>query len=108
MIFCYIASKFLIDHDILLHRLEISFGLSGPPLLWFRYHLTDRTQMVILGDSRTSWVPVKFGVPQGSVLGPLLYIMFTANILLSMLNTRPLVISMLTMFRPLFMASLLT
>ena len=70
----------MVDHDILLHRLEISFGLSGPPLLWFRSYLTDRTQMVILGDSRTSSVPVKFGVPQGSVLGPLLYIMFTADI----------------------------
>ena len=54
----------MVDHDILLNRLEISFGLSGPPLLWFRSYLTNRTQMVILGDSRTSWVPVKFGVPQ--------------------------------------------
>src|SRR5688572_16493482 len=46
----------MVDHDILLHRLEISFGLSGLPLLWFHSYLTDRTQMVILGDSRTSWV----------------------------------------------------
>ena len=86
----------MVDHNILLHRLEISFGLSGPPLLWFRSYLTDRTQMVILGDSRTSWVPVKCGVPQGSVLGPLLYIMFTADI--PLLFAKLLVISMLTMF----------
>src|SRR5688572_15063710 len=43
-------------------------------------NLTDRSQMVILGDSHTVWVPVKFGVPQGSVRGPLLYILFTADI----------------------------
>src|SRR6218665_3069916 len=64
----------------LLQRLETSFGLSGSPLNWFRSYLSDRSQMVVLGDTRSSWVPVQFGVPHGSVLGPLLYILFTADI----------------------------
>src|SRR6218665_1370498 len=64
----------------LLQRLETSFGLCGSPLNWFRSYLCDRSQMVVLGDTRSSWVPVQFGVPQGSVLGPLLYILFTADI----------------------------
>src|SRR5688572_32072360 len=70
----------MVDHEILLQRLELSCGLSGILLLWFKSYLTDRTQMVALGDSRTEWVGVKFGVPQGSVLGPILYILFTADI----------------------------
>src|SRR6218665_1235054 len=70
----------MVDHVILLQPLETSFGLSGSPLNWFRSYLSDRSQMVVLGDTRSSWVPVQFGVPQGSVLGPLLYILFTADI----------------------------
>src|SRR6218665_3908906 len=64
----------MLDHEILLQR------LSGSPLSWFRSYLSDRSQMVVLGDTCSSWVPVQFGVPQGSVLGPLLYILFTADI----------------------------
>src|SRR6218665_2893090 len=72
----------MVDHEILLQRLETSFGLSGSPLRpnWFRSYLSDRSQMVVLGDTRSSWVPVQFGVRQGCVLGPLLYILFAADI----------------------------
>ena len=70
-----VSSAFdMVDHEILLQRLETSCGLKGSPLLRLRSYLSDRTQMIISGDSRTQWVPVKLGVPQGSVLGPLLFI----------------------------------
>ena len=70
----------MVDHEILLRRLQLSFGLSGIPLRWFKSYLSDRSQMVVLGDSRSQWVEIKLGVPHGSVLGPILYILFTADI----------------------------
>src|SRR6218665_1187583 len=61
----------MVDHDILLQRLETSCGIRGNPFLWLESYLSGRTQMVICGDTRIPWVLVKYGVPQGSVLGPL-------------------------------------
>jgi len=76
-----VSSAFdMVDHEILLQRLEISCGIKGTPLLWFRSYLSERSQMIISGNSRTQWVPIKLGVPQGSVLGPLLFILYTADI----------------------------
>ena len=59
-----------VDHDTLLTRLRLSYGLTGAVLNWFKSYLTGRTQSVRCSSSHSSYLPVLFGVPQGSVLGP--------------------------------------
>ena len=66
-----------IDHKILLDRLESLYGFCGTALSWFKSHLTGRTQMVTI-DNNSSKPPIFcFGVPQGSVRGPVLFILCT-------------------------------
>ena len=64
----------IVDHEILLHRLRSSFGIGGVILDWIVSFLTNRTQAVVFRSERSSVCRLNCGVPQGSVLGPLLFI----------------------------------
>ena len=66
-----------IDHTILLSRLDDWFGVTGKALNWFKLYLTGRCQRIKLGDCLYSKGDLKFGVPQGSVLGPLPFTLYT-------------------------------
>jgi len=61
-------------------RLQKSFGIHGVALDWFRSYLVGRTQYVRRGSARSSIVYLTCCVPQGSVLGPILFIMYTADL----------------------------
>lgn len=62
-----------IDHQILIERLEKTHGITGTALQWFKSYLCDRTQSVIINDTESASKKLKFGVPQGSKLGPILF-----------------------------------
>jgi exonuclease III len=69
-----------VDHSLLLKRLETGFGLIDVVLDWLRSFLTDRTQQVAYAGRLSPIQAMLFGVPQGSVLGPLLYVLYTAEL----------------------------
>ena len=69
-----------VNHEILLSRLEHRYGMAGSVLAWMRSYLTDRWQCVYLQGGASSKTGVARGVPQGSVLGPLLLSAYTAPI----------------------------
>ena len=62
---------------ILLQRLEHLYGISGTPLSWFRFYLSNRTQTVIINNKLSQPSMLNFGIPQRSVLGPILFILYT-------------------------------
>jgi hypothetical protein len=62
-----------IDHDILINRLKKKCGIRGTALKWLKSYLSDRTCQVIINGKTSQDKDLKYGVPQGSVLGPILF-----------------------------------
>ena len=69
-----------IDHAILLDRLRLMYGVDGTALNWLRSYLTQRSQYVKVGQDISPSVLLSTGVPQGSVLGPILFTSFISPI----------------------------
>ena len=76
------ASFDCVDHSMLLERLQSAFGLTDLVLDWVQSFLTDRTQQIACSGQLSPVQLVLFEVPQGSVLGPLLYVLYTAELVL--------------------------
>lgn len=68
-----------VDHFILLAKLHV-LGIHGDLLRWVKSYLTNRSQTVVIGGYRSDYVSIPSGVPQGSLLGPLLYNAFLYDI----------------------------
>ena len=69
-----------IDHNILVHKLE-NYGFRGNVLEWFKDYLMNRKQYVYYNSCKSNYESITCGVPQGSILGPLLFILYVNDIL---------------------------
>ena len=64
-----------VKHEVLLEKLQ-TFGIQGTELNWFKSYLSDRKQRCKINNNLSEWINCSIGVPQGSILGPLLFILY--------------------------------
>ena len=65
------------DHQILLSRLNSVFGIQSAAFQWFQSYFSDRYQSTSVDNSSSSPSQLMYDVPQGSVLGPILFVLYT-------------------------------
>merc|ERR1711972_178376 len=69
-----------IDHDILLKRLKFNFGINHKALDWFSSYLQNRSYKVKINNTLSDGTKLNYGVPQGSILGPILFSLYITEI----------------------------
>ncbi len=79
-VLCDLSKAFdVINHDILLRKMN-TYGIRGIANDWFRSYLSARQQFVEIDGIKSQMAPISIGVPQGSILGPLLYLVYVNDI----------------------------
>ena len=69
-----------VDHTLLLQQLKEAYGFNDSVLQWFKSYISSRTCSVNINDSFSNLICLLFGVPQGSIVGPILFILYTKHI----------------------------
>lgn len=70
-----------VDHKVLIQRLRHTCGFAGSALQWITSYLTDRSQFVRFNGATSNVTSVLCGVPQGSVLGPVLFLLYVVEVI---------------------------